>query len=160
MGGVQRVLQSLLAERVSIRDLPTILEGIQEACGTGTRAMGPIVSHVRTRLARQISQANTGPGGYIPVVPLSAEWEANIGDAVVSSGDERQLAMAPSKLQEFIARLKKVLEAIPGENPVIVCSSLIRPHVRMIVERARPATPVMAQQEIYAKARVRSVGTV
>jgi flagellar biosynthesis protein FlhA len=160
MGGVQRVLQSLLAERVSIRDLPTILEGIQEACGTGTRAMGPIVSHVRTRLARQISQANTGPGGYIPVVPLSAEWEANIGDAVVSSGDERQLAMAPSKLQEFIARLKKVLEAIPGENPVIVCSALIRPHVRLIVERARPATAVMAQQEIYAKARVRSVGTV
>jgi len=160
MGGVQRVLQSLLAERVSIRDLPTILEGIQEACGTGTRAMGPIVSHVRTRLARQISQANTGPGGYIPVVPLSAEWEASISDAVVASGDERQLAMAPSKLQEFIARLKKVLDSLPGENPVIVCSSLIRPHVRLIVERARAATPVMAQQEIYAKARVRSVGTV
>ncbi len=160
MGGVQRVLQSLLAERVSIRDLPTILEGVQEACGSGTRAIAPIVSHVRTRLARQISQANTGPGGYIPVVPLSAEWEANISEAIVASGDDRQLAIAPSKLQEFIARLKKVMEAIPGENPVVVCSSLIRPHVRLIVERARPATPVMAQQEIYAKARVRSFGTL
>jgi flagellar biosynthesis protein FlhA len=160
MGGIQRVLQSLLAERVSIRDLPTILEGIQEACGTGTRAMGPIVSHVRTRLSRQISQANTGPNGYIPVVPLSAEWESNIGDAIVANGDDRQLAIAPSKLQDFITKLKTVLEAIPGENPVVVCSSLIRPHVRLIVERARPATPVMAQQEIYSKARIRAFGTV
>ena len=65
VGGVQRVLQALLAERVSIRDLPTILEGIQEACGGAARAIPAIVAHVRARLARQISDSHTGPGGYL-----------------------------------------------------------------------------------------------
>ncbi|MEE8563821.1 MAG: flagellar biosynthesis protein FlhA, partial [Alphaproteobacteria bacterium] len=54
LGGVQRVLQNLLAERVSIRDLPTILEGISEACGQ-SRNVAMITEHVRSRLARQIS---------------------------------------------------------------------------------------------------------
>jgi flagellar biosynthesis protein FlhA len=60
VGGVQRVLQSLLGERVSIRDLPTILEGIQEACGGAARAIPAIVAHVRARLARQLSDSHTG----------------------------------------------------------------------------------------------------
>ena len=64
VGGVQRVLQSLLSERVSIRDLATILEGIQEACGGAARAIPAIVAHVRARLARQISDSHIGAGGY------------------------------------------------------------------------------------------------
>ncbi|MGH7211340.1 MAG: FHIPEP family type III secretion protein, partial [Acetobacteraceae bacterium] len=66
LGGIQRVLQSLLAERVSIRDLATILEGIHEACAGGTRAVPAIVTHVRARLARQISDSHTGAAGYVP----------------------------------------------------------------------------------------------
>jgi flagellar biosynthesis protein FlhA len=159
-GGVQRVLQSLLAERVSIRDLPTILEGIQEACAGGVRAIPSIVAHVRIRLARQISLANTMPGGFLPVVTLSPAWEAALADALVSQGEERQLAMAPSKLQEFIQRVRSVLDGLPGQNPAIVCTSLLRPHVRSLVERTQPATPVLAQQEIYSKARVRALGSI
>src|SRR6202021_1761681 len=75
-GGVQRVLQTLLAEPVSIRDLAPVLEGIQEACGGAARAIPAIVGHVRARLARQISDSHTGAGGYLPLVTLSAEWEA------------------------------------------------------------------------------------
>ena len=71
-GAVQRVLQALLTERISLRDLPTILEGIQEACGGGMRAIQAIAGHVRTRLARQISDSHVGPAGYIPLVTLSA----------------------------------------------------------------------------------------
>ena len=72
VGAVQRVLQSLLEERVSIRDLPTILEGIQEACGAPSRAIPAIVAHVRARLARQISDQHTGSAGYIPLLTLVA----------------------------------------------------------------------------------------
>ena len=160
VGGVQRVLQGLLSERVSIRDLPTILEGIQEACASGSRAIQPILAHVRIRLARQISMANVGPNGYIPVLPLSAEWEAAFADAIVPNGDERQLAIAPSALREFVQRLKVAVEAVASENPVVVCSAQIRPHIRMIVERSMPATVVMAQQEIHPKARIRALGSV
>src|SRR5580658_9472336 len=73
VGAVQRVLQSLLEERVSIRDLPTILEGSQEACGAPSRAIPSIVAHVRARLARQISDQHTGTAGYIPLLTLSPD---------------------------------------------------------------------------------------
>ena len=73
-GAVQRVLQSLLEERVSIRDLPSILEGISEACAF-TRNIGAITEHVRGRLARQLSEAATTDAGFVPIVTLSPEWE-------------------------------------------------------------------------------------
>jgi flagellar biosynthesis protein FlhA len=102
VGGVQRVLQALLAERVSIRDLPTVLEGIAEACGGHPRPIGAIVAHVRARLSRQ--------------------------------------AM--------------------GEMPVLLSSGGIRAHLRAVVERIRPSTPVLAQAEIFPRARIRTVGTI
>ena len=159
-GGVQRVLQGLLVERVSIRDLPTILEGIQEACVSGARAIHAILAHVRIRLSRQISMSNTGQGGYIPALPLSAEWEAAFAEAIVPQGDERQLAIAPSKLREFIQRLKTAFEAAGGEHPVVICSSTIRPHVRMVIARAQPSTVVLAQQEIHPQSRLRALGSI
>jgi flagellar biosynthesis protein FlhA len=162
VGAVQRVLQSLLEERVSIRDLPTILEGIQEACGAPSRAIPAIVAHVRARLARQISDQHTGTSGYIPLVTLSADWEAAFAESLAGPPDERQLAMAPGKLQDFVKRLNEVYEraSAGGELPVVLSSGAIRAHVRAIVERVRPGTAVLSQLEIFPRARIRTVGTV
>jgi flagellar biosynthesis protein FlhA len=162
VGGVQRVLQALLAERVSVRDLPTILEGIQEACAGQQRTVTAIAAHVRARLARQISDAQTGPAGYIPIVTLSPEWEVAFLDALTGPPEERQLAMAPKKLTEFMQRFRAVFDtaAQTGESPVLVSSSPIRSHVRSIVERIRPATPVLAQTEIHPRARIKTVGSI
>ena len=161
VGGVQRVLQALLAERVSLRDLPTILEGIHEACGGQLRAIPAITNHVRSRLARQISDSHVGPGGYIPLVTLSTEWEQSFADSLVGPPDDRQLAIAPTRLHEFMQRFRTVFEAAAaGEQPVLLCSGPIRAHVRAIVERLRPTTPVMAQAEIFARARIRTVGSI
>ncbi len=162
VGGVQRVLQALLAERVSIRDLPTILEGIQEACGGPTRAIPTIAAHVRTRLARQISDQHVGAAGYIPLVTLSPDWEAAFAEALVGPPEDRQLAMAPSKLQDFMQRLRGAfdLAGASGEQPVLLTSGGIRFQVRAIVERIRPSTPVLAQTEIFSRARIRTVGSI
>ena len=162
VSGVQRVLQALLAERISIRDLPTILEGIQEATAGSLRSIPAITAHVRARLARQISDANVGPGGYIPLVTLSPEWEAAFAEALVGPADDRQLAMAPSRLQEFMQRFRAIFDAAAatGEAPVLLTSGGIRQHVRAIVERIRPATPVLAQAEIFPRARIRTVGAI
>jgi flagellar biosynthesis protein FlhA len=162
VGGVQRVLQALVAERVSIRDLPTVLEGIQEACAGQVRAIPQIAGHVRARLARQISDSHVGPGGYIPLVTLSPEWEGAFAEALVGPPEDRQLAMAPSKLGEFMQRMRTVFEAAAkaGETPVLLTGGQIRFHVRAIVERIRPATPVLAQAEIFSRARIRTVGTI
>lgn len=162
VGGVQRVLQGLLAERISIRDLPTVLEGIQEACASGARAIPAIVSHVRARLARQISAAHTGPGGYIPLIALSGEWETAFAEALTGPAEDRQLAMAPSRLQEFMQRLRSAFDAAAasGEAPVLLTSGGIRGHVHAIVERIRPGTPVLAQAEIFHRVRIRTVGGI
>ena len=162
VGGVQRVLQALLAERVSIRDLPTILEGIQEACGNTARAIPAIAAHVRARLGRQISDQHVGPAGYIPLITLSPDWETAFAEALVGPAEDRQLAMAPSKLQDFMQRLRGAFEiaGASGEQPVLLTSGAIRFHVRAIVERIRPSTPVLSQSEIFPRARIRTVGSI
>jgi flagellar biosynthesis protein FlhA len=161
IGGIQRVLQNLLAERTSIRDLPAILEGISEACGH-TRNVTQITEHVRSRLARQLCEANVNSAGHIPLVTLSPEWEQNFAEALVGQGEERQLAMAPSKLQEFIARVRHTFEshALVGEAPVLLTTPGSRPYVRSIVERFRPMTTVMSQNEIHPKARIKTIGQI
>ena len=160
-GGAQRVLQNLLSERISIRDLPTILEGMSEACGY-TRNVTLITEHVRSRLARQISDMNTNGQGFIPLVTLSPEWEQTFAESIVGNGDDRQLALPPSRLQEFINAVRTTLErhAMAGEAPVLLTSPAIRPYVRSIIERFRPMSSVMSQNEVFAKARIRTIGQV
>ena len=161
LGGTQRVLQNLLAERVSIRDMPTILEGISEACGH-TRHVMMITEHVRARLARQISDMNTNAQGFIPLITLSPQWEQAFAESLVGTNDEKQLSMQPTKLQEFINVVRNTFErqAMMGESPVLLTSPGIRPFVRSIIERFRPMTVVMSQNEIHPKVKIKTVGHV
>jgi flagellar biosynthesis protein FlhA len=159
VGGIQRVLQALLAERVSIRDLPTILGGVQEACAGGVRAVPLVLAHVRARLARQISDSQTGAAGYIPIIPLSPKWESAFAEALTGPPEDRQLAMAPSRLQEFVQRLRAAFEA-SAEPAALLTSAGIRAPVRAVVECIRPNTPVLAQTEIHPRARIRTVATI
>jgi flagellar biosynthesis protein FlhA len=158
---VQRVLQSLLKERVSIRDLPAILEGVGEAA-PHTGSVVNIVEHVRQRLARQLCWQNRSEDGALPIVTLSGDWENAFADSLVGQGDDRQLAMAPSRLQDFIKGVRDTFEraAMNGETPVLLTGPSIRPYVRSIIERFRGQTVVMSQNEIHPKARLRTVGQV
>jgi flagellar biosynthesis protein FlhA len=160
-GAVQRVLQNLLRERVSIRDLPTILEGIADAVAH-TQNITYITEMVRAQLARQICSANANPNGIIPLVTLSPEWEQAFAESLVGAGDDKQLSMPPSKLQDFINQVREAFEryAMLGELPVLLTSPAIRPYVRSIVERFRPATAVMSQNEIHPKARLKTLGQI
>ena len=159
---IQRVLQALLRERVSIRDLPQILEGIAEAAGTSP-TVSQIVEHVRSRLARQLCFANKGDDSTLAIVTLSPDWEAAFADALIGQGgEEKQLAMAPSRLQDFIRAVRDNFERASqaGDMPVLLTGPVIRPYVRSIVERFRPQTVVMSQNEIHPKARLKTVGVV
>src|SRR4051812_21868460 len=135
VAGIQRVLQNLLNERISIRDLPTILEGISEACAI-TRNVLMISEHVRARLSRQLSDGAVDENGVIPIVALSPEWEQAFGESLTGQGDDRQLSMAPSKLQEFIAGVRQNFErfAMQGETPILLTSPSVRPYVRSIID--------------------------
>jgi flagellar biosynthesis protein FlhA len=161
VGGLQRVLQNLVAERVSIRDLPTILEGVSEACGY-SRNVTSITEHVRARLARQISNEQVNQEGFIPMITLSAQWEQAFAEAIVGDGEDRQLSMAPTRLQEFINAVRQTFErhAMMGESPILLSSPAVRPFVRSIVERFRPSTVVLSQNEIHAKAKIKTLGQI
>lgn len=161
VSAIQRVLQTLLAERISIRDLATILEGLAEVAGAGLTPAA-MAEHVRTRLSRQLCAANSSMDGTLPLLTMGPQWERDFHDAMVGEGTQRHLAMAPSKLQVFIGAIQEAFEsaAQAGDIPVLITSPSIRPHVRAIIERFRPQTVVMSQNEVHPRARLRTVGSV
>ncbi|MBL4540085.1 MAG: flagellar biosynthesis protein FlhA [Oceanicaulis sp.] len=159
--GIQRVLQNLLKERVSIRDLAAIVEGVAEASGA-TNNLDAITEHVRSRLARQICYANRGPDGNLPVLSLSPQWEQAFAEALIGDGERRQLALAPSKLREFVEVVRAAFDraGMSGDVPVMLTSPHVRPYVRSLTERFRPQTVVMSQNEIHPSARLKTVGQI
>lgn len=161
VNGVQRVLQNLLAEQVSIRDLSTIMEAVAES-SRYTQNVTIITEHVRMRLARQISFAATNEDGYIPIVAMSPMWEQVFIESLNGEGEEKQLSMPPTKIQEFIVAVRSKLDqfAMQGDMPVLLTSPTIRPYVRSIVERFRAATHVMSQNEIHPRARIKTLGQI
>ena len=158
---IQRVLQSLLSERVSIRDLGTIVEGIADAVSS-TKSSRDIVEFVRQRLSRQLCAQYSNSSGQLPIIALSPQWETLFAEAIIGQGDERHLAMAPSRLSEFAALIRERFEdaARQGEAPVLVTSSQARPFVRAIVERFRRETPVLSQAEIHLRARLKTISSI
>lgn len=159
--GLQRVLQNLLKERVSIRDLATIVEAVAEA-SSATQNLDAVTEHVRTRLARQICYANKGPDGTLPVLSLSPQWEQAFAEAMIGDGDRRQLALAPSSLRDFVARVREGFDraGASGDVPVLLTSPQARPYVRSLAERFRPQTVVISQNEIHPSARLKTVGQI
>ena len=135
VSGIQRILQNLLRERISIRDFGTILEAIAEATSASTDLLS---------------------------VALSPNWEQAFAEALVGVGADRQLALEPSRLHQFVSDLRAAFERAgqTGDTPVLLTSAAVRPYVRSLVERFRPQTIVMSQNEIHPKSRLRSAGTV
>lgn len=156
--GIQRVLQMLLAERVSIRDLAAIVEAIADVAGA-SRDPRAIAEHVRARLGRQICAQHADTDGRLTILPLSPHWEDSFAVALTGEGEIRQLAMAPSTMHEFVLALKARYEAAAktGLQPVLVTSAAIRPQIRMVVERFRPQTVVLSQSEIHTGVRLNSL---
>jgi len=161
MTTVQRVLQGLLAERVSIRDLTTIVEGIAEAAGV-TKSPRDMIEIVRQRLARQLCSHYTNSQGQLPIIALSPQWETAFAESIIGQGDERHLAMQPSKLQDFAHLVRERFDdaARNGEMPVLVTSAFARPFVRSIIERFRRETPVLSQAEIHLRTRLKTISSI
>lgn len=161
MAGIQRVLQTLLQERVSIRDLPTILESIAEAC-TFTRDVASISEHVRARLSRQICAANSDDNGLLPIITLSPEWEQIFHESLVGEGDNKQLSIAPSRLQSFIGKVQSTYsdQMMKGVVPVLLTNPSVRPHVRAVIERFRPSTVVLSQNEIHPRVKLKTCAQI
>jgi flagellar biosynthesis protein FlhA len=98
----------------------------------------------------------------VPLVTLSPEWEQSFAENLLGDGEERQLAMPPTRLQEFIEKVRTTYEEFvqQGESPVLLTSPMLRPYVRSVIERFRPQTVVMSQNEISPRSRIKTIGQI
>ncbi|RTK93989.1 MAG: flagellar biosynthesis protein FlhA [Rickettsiales bacterium] len=159
---LQKILQNLLSEMISIRDLPSILESVADSA-RANKNLTAMTESVRVQLSRQICHHNTNREGFIPIIALSPEWEKIFIESLIDDGTgEKQLSMPPSKLQEFVMKVRKSFDeqALKNYVPVLLTSSYTRPYVRSVVERFRPATVVMSQNEIHYKAKIRTLDSI
>jgi flagellar biosynthesis protein FlhA len=158
---VQRVLQELLSENVSIRDLATIIEAIAEICKS-SKSTSKLTEHVRMRLSKQICSSVANEQNYVPILVLSPEWEQAFVESLTGEGEDKQLALSPAQLQEFVGTVNARFEdpKIAAELPVILTPPQLRPYVRAIIERFRASIVVLSQNEIHPKARIKTIGQI
>ncbi|TAE82966.1 MAG: flagellar biosynthesis protein FlhA [Alphaproteobacteria bacterium] len=159
VSGVQRILQNLLREHVSIRDIPAILEAIAES-SANNQNLTLITEHVRARLSRQICFSTLDHEGLMPVLAMSPQWEQIFVDSLSGENGEKHVRMAPSKIQEFMTSVRTTFDkhSMQGHNPVLLVSPVIRPYVRSVIERFRPNTTVLSQNEVHPRVRLKTLG--
>ncbi len=160
VGEVQKVLQNLLKERVSIRDAVTVLETLADFGGY-TKNVAALTEYCRQALARSICRQYQTDDGDLPVFTVSPDLEKNIGDGVVHSDQGSYLALEPRQARDIMARFRQAVETAGASgNPVILCSPNIRMYVRQLLERFLPNVAVLSHSEVPPSVRVLSLGMV
>jgi flagellar biosynthesis protein FlhA len=160
IGEVQKVLQNLLKERVSIRDAVTILETLADFGGY-TKNSTALTEYCRQSLGRSICKPYQTEDGDLPVFTISPELEKNIGDGVVHSEQGSYLALEPRQAKDIMTRFRRIVETSGGAgNPVILCSPTTRMYVRQLLERFLPNVAILSHSEIPPSIRVLSLGMV
>jgi len=159
LGGIMRVIQNLLKEGISIRDLRTILETMADWAPV-TQDTDVLTEYVRHALARTIS-SQLAVDGVIPLITLSKEVEDAIQTSIQHRETGSYLAINPQTAQKI---LDSIGQAIPlfegGSRPTLLAAPQIRPHVRSLTERYYPTLAVISHNEITPNLKVRSLGTV
>jgi flagellar biosynthesis protein FlhA len=160
IGEVQKVMQNLLKERVTIRDAVTILETLADY-GSYTKDVAALTEYCRQSLGRSICKSYQTDDGDLPVFTISPELERNISDGVVHSDQGSYLALEPRQAKDIITRFRHTVEtAGSAGNPVILCSPNVRMYVRQLIERFLPNVAILSHSEIPPSIRVLSLGMV
>lgn len=161
LGEVQKVLQSLLKERVGIRDLTTLLETMADFAPR-TKDLDQLAEFARASISRQICKQFQDDNGTIPVLTLASGLEQMFREAVQPTPTGNMLAVEPKLAQEMIRALTAQVEQAgeQGHSPVLLCSGAVRLPLKRLIERSLPALSVMAYTEIAPNIEVQSVGNV
>ena len=160
-GEVQKVLENLLRERVSIRDLPTILESLADAARTNRDPLF-LTEQVRLGLARSLCKQLADAEGVLPVLTLEPGMEQILEASVQATDRGPRLMVRPEIVGRLLDALKPLVETMSasGETPVVACSPQVRPHLRRLLEGSFPQLSVLSYAEIVPGVSVRSRGTV
>jgi flagellar biosynthesis protein FlhA len=159
VGEIQRVLQALLRENVSVRDLGPVVEAVGDKARL-TRDPSVLAEYARQALARRIVAPYVDGEGALRAIALDPMIEREIADAIAQTPDGEVLAMDPTRAQALVASLQVQADHAVGMRPVLLCSSRVRRHVRALISQALPQLPVFAYQEAPPGLRVETVGIV
>ncbi len=161
LGAVQKVLQNLLRERISIRDLRTILETLADHAEY-TKDTDLLTEYVRQKLGRSITRPYMDPAGELRVITLDHQVEDQISESITRHEQGTVLAMDPGAAQKVISRIGKAMEKVAAMNiePVLLCSPGIRMVLRKMTERFLPDLVVLSHSEVAPNVKIQSVASV
>ena len=160
IGEVQKVLQNLLAERISIRDMETIFEVLSDYA-RATKDTEILTEYVRHAMARQITQANV-QNGQLPCITLDAALENRIAGAVQRTDRGSYVSFDPDSMKRLVAALDTELQKLTnmGYQPIVLTSPAVRLYFRKLVERSVPGLIVLSQAEIESSVEIQILGVV
>jgi flagellar biosynthesis protein FlhA len=160
VGQVQKVLQNLLRERVSIRDMVTILEALADYAPL-TRNTALLTEYVRQSLGRSICQPHLSERGELMAFTLSAGLEKIFSDAVTVAEQDSYLVLDPETARGILPRFQKAIEKGSFEGyPVLLTSTAVRLHVKRFTEHLIPSLVVVSHNEVPPKVRLISIGVI
>lgn len=161
LGVVQKVLQNLVRENVSIRDLLTIVETLADH-GQMAKNSEVLTEYVRERLSRTIIKPYLDSQGTLPIITLDPKAEQTLQESVRQTDGGAFLALSPGTAQRLMQQINQVVERAVNTDgqPVVLASPVTRPHLSQLVMRFLPSVPVISQAEIPADIRLASVGNV
>jgi flagellar biosynthesis protein FlhA len=161
LGEIQKVLQNLLRERVSVRDLVTVLESIADAART-TKDTDVLTEFARRGLARSISAQYKDDQNNLPAMMLAPQVDQMLSGALQQTDQGTMIAIDSPTAQRLIGRIGREMErmAQQGHQPVLICSSRLRLPLRRLTERSLPNLVVLSFAEIVPQVNVVSSGLV
>ena len=161
VGGVQKVLQRLLKERVSIRDMVTILEALADHAPL-TKDIETLVERVREALGRGITEQYRDERGQLAVISIDPELEQELIQHLSANDGVARLALPTPRARQVLDRVSQaVTSAVKiAAQPVLLCSPYLRPYLRAFVERALPQVAVLSYSEVVSAGTVKTIATV
>jgi flagellar biosynthesis protein FlhA len=160
LGNVQKVLQNLLRERVSIFDLRTILETLADYA-PAVKDLGVLTELVRQALSRQLVKPYVTGKNDLPVLVLGGELENILASKIQKINQVEQLIIEPEEAQVLINKIKSTIEKAGLKvQPILLCSSIVRHHLRQLTERFLPDLVIFSASEVPKNIRIVSLGVV
>ncbi len=161
LGTVVRILGNLLKEGVPIRDLRSILEAISDHAST-TKDADILTEHARQALARTITKQYQAPDGTLHVITLDPRLDRSLADQAAALQPGASLNLDPTLAHKLLGSMKQAAERVAarGQQPVVLCSQIVRRHLRRLSDRILHSVPVMGLNEVDALVRLQSLDTV
>jgi len=162
LGKVQKVLQNLLKEKISIRDLRTILEQLSDYASL-TQDADVLTEYVRQSLARPITKQYQSTDGTLSVLTLDRGIEDIIEGSIQKSETSAYLALEPNTAEKFLTKLRSMIETITPTletSPVLLASPGLRMHIRKFTERFLPDLAIISHSEVAPSVQIKTIGVV